>query len=94
MLKLGALQPPLKNLPLREIEKHMRRAKITSLGRAVSLFPLSPRFGKMLVLSGQHGGDFMQYTIAMVAALSMQEVLIEIAFGKEVLEISSRADMP
>jgi ATP-dependent RNA helicase DHX37/DHR1 len=83
LITLGALQQPAKNLSLREMEKHMTQAKITPLGRAMSLFPLAPRFSKMLVLSGQNGNNFMQYTITMVAALSMQEVLIEVALGTE-----------
>ena len=83
LLLLGALQQPDKKSSLKEIEKYMKNAKITPLGRAISLFPLAPRFAKMLVLSGQHGSNFMQYTITMVAALSMQEVLVEIALGSE-----------
>ena len=79
LITLGALAPPPKNLPLREIEKAIRKAKITKLGRAISTFPLSPRFGKMLALSHQH--DLMQYTITMVAALSLQEVLLEMPVG-------------
>ena len=83
LLTLDALQQPARNLSLREMEKHMTQAKITPLGRAMSLFPLAPRFSKMLVLSGQNGNNFMQYTITMVAALSMQEVLVEVALGTE-----------
>ena len=83
LLTLGALQQPTSNLSLKELEKYMRKAQITPMGRAMSLFPLTPRFAKMLVLSGQHGPDFIQYTITMVAALSMQEVLIEVALSKE-----------
>ena len=86
LLALGALQQPASNLSLREMEKHMRKAQITPLGRAMSLFPLAPRFAKMLVLSGQHGRNFMQYTITMVAALTMQEVLIEVAFSQEEIQ--------
>ena len=37
------------------------------------------RFGKMLALSHQHG--LAQHTITMVAALSMQEVLLETPIG-------------
>ena len=86
LLALGALQQPAKNLSLKEMEKYMKKAQITPLGRAMSLFPLAPRFAKMLVLSGQHGRNFMQYTITMLAALSMQEVLIEIALTKEEIQ--------
>ncbi|KAK2584403.1 hypothetical protein KPH14_006785 [Odynerus spinipes] len=50
-------------------------AKVTPLGRSIAAFPVAPRYGKMLALSYQH--DLLQYTICMVAALSVQEVLIE-----------------
>lgn len=49
--------------------------KVTALGQAIAAFPVSPRFGKMLALSHQH--NLLQYTVCMVAALSVQEVLLE-----------------
>ncbi|KZS90456.1 P-loop containing nucleoside triphosphate hydrolase protein [Sistotremastrum niveocremeum HHB9708] len=42
---------------------------ITDLGRAMSLFPLSPRYSKMLLLSRQQG--CLPYMICVVAALSV-----------------------
>ena len=42
---------------------------ITDLGKAMALFPLSPRFARMIVSGRQHG--CMPYVIAMVAALSV-----------------------
>ncbi|KAI5122781.1 hypothetical protein M0805_000125 [Coniferiporia weirii] len=42
---------------------------ITELGRAMALFPLSPRFAKMLVSGRQH--KCMPYVIIIVAALSV-----------------------
>lgn len=50
-------------------------AKVTPLGYTIAAFPVSPRYGKMLALSKQH--DLLQYTVCLVAALSVQEVLIE-----------------
>lgn len=50
--------------------------RITSLGKAISVFPVAPRFGKMLALSHQH--NLLPYTTCLVAALSVQEVLIEV----------------
>lgn len=50
--------------------------KITTLGEAISAFPVAPRFGKMLALS--HQKNLLPYTVCMVAALSVQEVLIEV----------------
>lgn len=48
--------------------------KITPVGRELSIYPLSPRFSKMLLIGYQHG--CMPYTIAMVAALAVQELFI------------------
>lgn len=50
--------------------------KLTPLGQAIALFPVSPRFGKMLALSQQH--DLLALTVCLVAALSVQEVLLEV----------------
>lgn len=50
-------------------------AKITSLGQSIAAFPVAPRYGKMLALSHQH--NLLAYTVCMVAALSVQEVLME-----------------
>ncbi|KAG6820176.1 hypothetical protein H0H93_004307 [Arthromyces matolae] len=43
--------------------------QITDLGKAMSLFPLSPRFSRMLVNGQQH--NCLPYVIAVVAALSV-----------------------
>lgn len=48
--------------------------KITELGRSMSLFPLSPRFSKMLVAGQQHG--CLPYVIAIVCALSVGDPFI------------------
>ena len=48
--------------------------KITSIGRELSNYPLSPRFSKMLTIGHQH--DCMPYTIALVAALASLELFI------------------
>lgn len=50
-------------------------AKVSKLGKAISVFPVAPRFGKMLALSHQH--ELLQYTVCLVAALSVQEVFQE-----------------
>lgn len=50
-------------------------AKVTPLGHSIAAFPVAPRYGKMLALSHQY--NLLKYTICMVAALSIQEVLIE-----------------
>ncbi|XP_016995748.2 probable ATP-dependent RNA helicase kurz [Drosophila takahashii] len=48
---------------------------VTRLGQVISRFPVAPRFGKMLALS--HQQNLLPYTVCLVAALSVQEVLIE-----------------
>lgn len=51
-----------------------RDGKITQIGRDLSIYPLSPRYSKMLLIGHQH--DCMSYTVAMVAALAVQEIFI------------------
>nr|CAH7735011.1 unnamed protein product [Callosobruchus chinensis] len=52
------------------------KGSVTPLGRAISKFPVLPRYGKMLALS--HQQELLPYTICLVAALSVQEVLLEV----------------
>lgn len=47
----------------------------------IAAFPVLPRYGKMLVLSQQH--NLMPYTVCMVAALSVQELLVEACASEE-----------
>lgn len=55
--------------------------KVTPLGMAISAFPVAPRFGKMLALS--HQQSLLPYTVCIVAALSVQEVLQEVQMSEE-----------
>lgn len=48
--------------------------KITTLGRELSNYPLSPRFSKMLTIGHQHG--CMPFTIALVAALASLDIFL------------------
>lgn len=57
----------------------LKDGKITPLGRAIAKFPVMPCYGKMLTLSHQH--NLLPYTICLVAALSVQEVLLETPIG-------------
>lgn len=61
-----------------------RDGKITPIGRELSIYPLSPRYSKMLVIGHQH--YCMPYTIAMVAALVVQDIFIP----ENQLELSPR----
>nr|XP_031830340.1 probable ATP-dependent RNA helicase kurz [Nomia melanderi] len=74
LLILGALCQPLPG------KEGSYSAKVTPLGHSIAAFPVAPRYGKMLALSHQH--SLLQYTVCMVAALSVQEVLVE-AFGSD-----------
>ncbi|MCJ1312021.1 putative ATP-dependent RNA helicase DHR1 [Agyrium rufum] len=51
-----------------------RNGKITALGKDLSMYPLSPRLAKILLLG--HQQDCMPFAIALVAALVVPEILI------------------
>jgi ATP-dependent RNA helicase DHX37/DHR1 len=61
---LGALEMPPNMTPL-----SAAGGTVTGIGRTMSLFPLSPRFSKMLVSSRRHG--CLPYAIAIVSAMSV-----------------------
>ena len=64
---------------------------ITDLGRAMSLFPLPPRFSKMLVAGQQHG--CLPYVIAVVCALSVGDPFLrEDAVGMDDDELDGKAE--
>ncbi|TIC18586.1 P-loop containing nucleoside triphosphate hydrolase protein [Wallemia mellicola] len=67
LLNLGALT----DTALSQVKS---RFKITELGRSMSLFPVTPRFAKMLVTGFQHG--CLPYVIAIVSALSVGDPFI------------------
>lgn len=69
---LGALEAPPSSSG--ESKKDLP-PEVTRLGKVISRFPVAPRFGKMLALS--HQQNLLPYTVCLVAALSVQEVLIE-----------------
>lgn len=47
----------------------MNEAQITDMGRSMALFPLSPRYSRMLISGKQHG--CLPYVIAIVSTLSV-----------------------
>lgn len=59
-----------------EVLGALKQAKVTALGKVIAKFPVMPRYGKMLALS--HQQDLLPYTICLVSALSVQEVLLEV----------------
>ncbi|BGP29302.1 putative ATP-dependent RNA helicase DHR1 [Rhodotorula toruloides] len=66
LVHLGALEPA-------EVDSKVG-GKITPLGRSMALFPLSPRFSKLIVAGQQHG--CLPYVIAIVCALSVGDPFI------------------
>jgi ATP-dependent RNA helicase DHX37/DHR1 len=48
--------------------------KVTRIGQTMSVFPLSPRFARILLVGHLH--DCIQYTIALVAGLSVAEIFL------------------
>ncbi|CAK1590245.1 unnamed protein product [Parnassius mnemosyne] len=68
---LGILETPEKKENKRKDDEEV--LKVTPLGKAVSAFPLLPRYGKMLALS--HQQNLLPYTIALVSALTVPEVM-------------------
>ncbi|KAJ2890028.1 putative ATP-dependent RNA helicase DHR1, partial [Coemansia aciculifera] len=51
------------------------KGRITDLGRLMSVFPVAPRFAKMLIVAQQHA--CLPYVIAIVAALSVGDPFIK-----------------
>ena len=48
--------------------------RVTPLGKSLSIYPLSPRYGKMLAIGSQHG--CLPYVIAMVSGFAVGDVFI------------------
>lgn len=66
---LGAVSVSIKNGSTELSTTATIGGHITDLGKAMSLFPLSPRFSRMLVGGRQH--DCLSYVISIVSALSV-----------------------
>ncbi|ESO08407.1 hypothetical protein HELRODRAFT_74874, partial [Helobdella robusta] len=71
LYRLGALEVVPCSIATSKPKKIYR---LTDLGRTLAQFPLNPRYSKMLSLSQQH--QLMPYVVALVAALSVQEVFV------------------
>jgi len=80
---LGALEPPAGAKMINGVVRQgVVGGRITELGRAMSLFPVSPRYSKMLVSGQQHG--CLPYVIASVAVLAVGDPFLrEEALGRE-----------
>lgn len=74
LVSLGALSKA--DIPKSFKESKNVVTKLTNIGQSMATLPVSPRYAKMLVFARQHG--LMPYAIAMVAALSVQELFLPI----------------
>ena len=70
LVHLGALE----NAQARSGGRLVTQARITPLGRSMAVFPVVPRYGKLLAQGGQHG--CMPYAVAIVAAMSVGDVFV------------------
>lgn len=70
-------------------EEAKGEASITDLGSSMNLFPLAPRYAKMLVVGRQHG--CLPYIICIVSALSIGDPFLpeESVFGPKEIETES-----
>jgi ATP-dependent RNA helicase DHX37/DHR1 len=67
-------------------------AQITDMGRSMALFPLSPRYSRMLMSGKQH--ECLPYVIAIVSALSVGDPFLhEEAFNGDDGDEHSNGDM-
>lgn len=81
LILMGALEELPKPARFKDLSKWEWSSKVTPLGRAMSCFPVSPRYAKMLALSQQHG--LLPYVVAVVAAMTVQEVFCNLGFSQE-----------
>ncbi|KAM6155291.1 putative ATP-dependent RNA helicase DHX37 [Rhynchocyon petersi] len=76
LIALGALQAPPKTERMKQLQKSRVSCPITPLGKTMAMFPVAPRYAKMLALSQQHG--CLPYTITIVAAMTVRELFEEL----------------
>ncbi|RWS21040.1 putative ATP-dependent RNA helicase DHX37-like protein, partial [Leptotrombidium deliense] len=72
LLLLGALKVSESN----NVSKQKKTSRVTDIGKAMSFFPLNPRYSKMIVLSANQG--LLCYTVALVSALTVQEIFLNL----------------
>ncbi|ODV92620.1 hypothetical protein CANCADRAFT_22192 [Tortispora caseinolytica NRRL Y-17796] len=66
-----------------------KKGSLTEIGRVMSLFPLSPRFSRMITVGNQH--DCLPYVIALVAAFSVGEIFLsEQESGADLAQIEAK----
>ena len=62
-------------LAMKKNRKGLVTSVITSLGRTMTMFPVSPRFAKMLCLG--HQNQCLEYVLVIVAALTVHEIFYQ-----------------
>ncbi|CAD5211268.1 unnamed protein product [Bursaphelenchus okinawaensis] len=67
LIKLGAL----------ELKQGQSVSSITGLGKTILSFPLSPEFGKMVVMANKN--NVLPYLVTLISALTVREPMINIA---------------
>ncbi|XP_067083676.1 probable ATP-dependent RNA helicase DHX37 [Osmerus mordax] len=73
LVSLGALEEPPRTGRVKDIERARLSCPVTPLGRAMASFPVAPRYAKMLALGRQQ--DCLPYVIAVVAAMTVREIM-------------------
>ena len=63
---------------------------VSELGRVLSLLPVAPRYGRMIALG--HQGECLGYVIAIVAALTVQQLFIKVRMRDEVDREADKLD--
>ncbi|KAK5983510.1 Helicase ATP-binding domain-containing protein, partial [Trichostrongylus colubriformis] len=69
LIKLGAL--------VKSTKDGKTEARITPLGKTLSIFPLAPAYAKVIAMANQH--DLMPYAILLISALSVREPLVPVS---------------
>ncbi|XP_064461234.1 probable ATP-dependent RNA helicase DHX37 [Ornithodoros turicata] len=80
LILMGALTQQPKPARLKDLPKWEWSSRVTPLGRAMSCFPVSPRYAKMLAVSHQH--NLLPYTVAVVSAMTVQELFYDPAVSE------------
>ncbi|KOS15711.1 p-loop containing nucleoside triphosphate hydrolase protein [Malassezia pachydermatis] len=88
LLHLGALE----NVDVRTQGTRAQHASITSLGRVMALFPVAPRYAKLLAQGHQH--SCLPYAVALVAAMSVGDIFEreDMLTAQAAMEIDADAD--
>ncbi|CAJ0567928.1 unnamed protein product, partial [Mesorhabditis spiculigera] len=66
-------------------------ARITALGKSLAVFPLAPAYAKVVAMANQHG--LMPYAIALIAALSVREPMVNVATLRGSTEAETKQHM-